>query len=443
MRRAFLILVSALCLSACQKNPTPVTTSPNPNQGTPAPTASAASTAPKGLTVKIADGKDLSFEAGSAWFDPRTDTREGTITLGNYEFVITPKNSNSVPDAKEGESRVSIGLDSPEGSEFETPIPVGDYAADAVSFVDVVYFADGAQQRYNFDGIKGQVVVKAITDSEMSGSVDLSDGSGAVLKGDFSAKVTAPPVAGEGKLPFDFPDTQLKAKEGDMVLTPAPSSVGDMMAMGEKNPGSFRPRKLVKVGEKSSIVDDGKEVEIPNSLIIALPADAKASAGDILLCYPKYGAMTCAIATDVSDPTKPKVHFFKRVFGDKSPEGDDFMGTLEPGTFLVLTEGIHSGTRVLHPNGSDEGYGQVVNVSGDSVLVSTFGGDLEVFQKSEVTAIPLKPGVKAGDKVLAPFAAGVDPGTVEKVNAKLGRVWVKFSGNPTTGLFCFGEVVPE
>ena len=44
----------------------------------------------------------------------------------------------------------------------------------------------------------------------------------------------------------------------------------------------------------------------------------------------------------------------------------------------------------------------------------------------------------------APFAKGMDPATVSKVDEKIGRIWVKFDGRESQGdkIFCFGEVLP-
>ena len=439
-RTLILLLFLSAVLVGCQPKTEPSTPA---TPGAAAP-ETAAPAAKAGLEVKIAEGKELSFDPTSGWYDPRTDTRQGGITVGSYDFVVTPRNISSVADVTEGQTRVSLGLKSPEGSEFKTPIPAGEYKDDAIVYTDVVYFENGSQHRYNFSNPKGKVVVSDLSDTEMTGTFDLTDDKGAVLKGDFKVKVTSEGAAGEGKLPYDFPAMEVSAKPGDIVLCPSEKEINDMLKMGKKDPRSFRDRKLVKAGPETSTVDDeGKTWDVPNSLVISLPKDAKAKNGDIVLSFPKYGDMTRAMVTDASDPSKPKVHFFKPVYGSNKPEGDQFNQQLEPGTFRVIHDGVETGIMVLHPDGSDKGLGQVINVSGDKVLVSTFGGDVAVFDKSEVEPLPLHPKLKAGDKVQAPFAKGVNTATITKVDDKIGRVWLTFDNAGTAeGCFTYGQIAP-
>lgn len=423
----------------CQKAPV----SPTPGATTTTTAASPAESAAAGFQMKLAEGKDASFEPKSSWFDPRSDLKKGTITLGNYDFLITAKSSNSLENVEAGQSRASITLKSPDGAEFGTPIPKGDYTGDAISFVAAYTFEDGAHKQYSFENPKGTVKITDLSDKEMSGTVDLTDDKGATLKGDFKATITAEPTTAGGKLPFEFPASEVDAKAGQMVFTPMPSLVADMMAMGKKRPGDYRPRKLVKAGpETSTIEDNGKEVEIPNSLIVSIPADGKAKVGDIVLCTPKYGAMMRAMVTDAKDPTKPTVHFYKPIYGDKDPASADFSGQLEAGSFRPVPEGVNVGAIVSYDDGGKLKTGSVLKVAGGKVLVETFGGDVSVFEESALTVVPLKPSLKEGDKVTAPFGGATDIASVTKIDQKLGRVWVKFDNNPSTGIFAFGEVIP-
>ncbi|MGE0491315.1 MAG: hypothetical protein AB7S38_19050 [Vulcanimicrobiota bacterium] len=440
-RNLILLLLLSVVLVGCQPKTEPS------GPATPGATGSEATTpeaAKAALEVKIAEGKELSFEPASGWYDPRTDTRTGAITVGSYDFVVTPRNISSVADVTEGQTRVVLGLKSPEGSEFKTPIPAGEYKDDAIAYTDIVYFEDGRQQRYNFENPKGTVVVSDLSDTEMSGTFDLTDDKGAALKGDFKVKVTSEGAAGEGNLPYDFPAMEVAAKPGDLVFAPSDKEINDMLKMGKKNPRGFRDRKMVKPGpETSTVEDEGKSWEVPNSLVISLSKDAKAKKGDIVLSFPKYDDMTRGMVIDAADPTKPKVHFFKPVYGSNKPEGDQFNQPVEPGTFRVVHDGVETGVKVLHPDGSEKGLGQVINVSGDKVLVSTFGGDVAVFDKSDVEPLPLHPKLKAGDKVQAPFAKGVRPATITKVDDKIGRVWLTFENAGTAeGCFSYGEILP-
>lgn len=252
----------------------------------------------------------------------------------------------------------------------------------------------------------------------------------------------ATPEAKEG-LPYDFQAAKPDAKPGQFVFVPMASSIEKLMKGQDKRFSDMRPRELVKIGEETSTINDRSEFEAPNSLIITTEPDAKAAVGDVVLGQPQYSSMEIGIVTDASDPAAPAVHFFKPVYSGQ-PEGDKFNGKLEPGKFRVLDSELEPGTHALYPDGEETGYGQVINVEGDKVLMTKFGGDLEVFNKADVTPIPTKPGVKDGDKVRAPFGKGVDPATVSKVDEKIGRIWVKFDGREGQGekIFCYGEILP-
>lgn len=257
------------------------------------------------------------------------------------------------------------------------------------------------------------------------------------------ATPAASPEAGGGVL-ADYKAPAPDAQPGQFVFVPMQSSCEALMKGEEKRYSDIRPRELVKTGEETSTIKDREEFEAPNSLIIPTQPDAKAAVGDIVLGNPQYSSWQVAIVTDAADPAAPTVHFFKPVYSGQSPEGDQFMGTLEAGKFRIVTDAMEPGTHVLYPDGEEQGYGQLISTSGDSSLVSKFGGELEVFKTADLTGIPVKPALKQGDKVQAPFAKGMDPATVSKVDEKIGRIWVTFDGRESQGesVFCYGEVLP-
>jgi len=221
------------------------------------------------------------------------------------------------------------------------------------------------------------------------------------------------------------------------------SSLEKLGKGGKKRVSDFRPREVVKVAEETTTIMDRQEFEAPNSLVVPIPREATAANGDIVVGSPQYGSWEVAIVTDASDPSKPIVHMFKPVYSGE-PEGDKFLSQYESGKFRVVKSDLDPGSHALYPDGDEKGYGLVIKSEADAVLLETFGGDLAVFQKDEVTPIPVKPGVKKGDKVQAPFAKGMDPATVTKVDEKIGRIWVTFDGRESQGekCFCFGQILP-
>ena len=257
-------------------------------------------------------------------------------------------------------------------------------------------------------------------------------------------ETTGTPEAAQGGLPYQFPSNPPAAEPGTFVFVPMASSLERLTSGSQKKADDFRPRELVKTGPETSTIKDREEYEAPNSLIFPCQPDAKVAVGDIVLGNPQYGSMEVAIVTDAADPTKPTVHFFKPVYGGAKPEGDQFAGQLEAGKFRVFSSELDPGSRALYPEGEEKGYGLVIKTEGDRVLLEKFGGELAAFDKSEVTPLPVKPGVKAGDKVQAPFGKGMDPATVTKVDEKIGRVSVTFDGRESQGesVFCFTQILP-
>jgi hypothetical protein len=86
-------------------------------------------------------------------------------------------------------------------------------------------------------------------------------------------------------------------------------------------------------------------------------------------------------------------------------------------------------------------HGQVINVKGDKVFVKLFAGKVGVFPRADVKGVPIKPNVKAGDKVKAPFVGTFKDAEVTKVDADIGRIWVKFDSG-SEAVVAFGDVIP-
>ena len=257
------------------------------------------------------------------------------------------------------------------------------------------------------------------------------------------ATASATPQA-QGGLPFTFPAHQPDVEPGQFAFVPMASSVERLLDGSQKKVNDIRPREVVKAGPETSTIKDRKEYEVPNALVIPIPKSASAKNGDVIVGSPQYSSWEVAIVTDAADPSKPVVHLFKPVFGDAKPEGPNFLSQYESGRFLVLDHDLAPGSHALYPDGDKKSYGFVLKEEQDTVILEKFGGELAVFKTSEVTPIPIKPSLKKDDKVQAPFAKGMDPATVTKVDEKLGRVWVTFDGRENQGeqCFCFGQILP-
>jgi len=133
----------------------------------------------------------VSFEPTTGFFDPRGDLKNGTISVANYPFKMEPMAANSVGEiAQEGQVRVAFGLKSLPAGNYTRPITPGEYTAASILFVEVYSFEKGGQKYSAFDNEQGNVTITEVTDTQISGSVDVTGDNGAAVKGQFVAQTT-------------------------------------------------------------------------------------------------------------------------------------------------------------------------------------------------------------------------------------------------------------
>lgn len=193
----------------------------------------------------------------------------------------------------------------------------------------------------------------------------------------------------------------------------------------------FYSTTVKSVGETTSMVNDyGSSVEMPNSLIIPLPAEQKAQKGDIILTWWQTGSgMQRAIVTDASNPASPKVDYLDLGYKD---DGTGFANEhanepIKPNTFTVLKDGEwQPGAQiVVTGDGSYEG-ATLISCTDDKVLLSGFAGKIKACKRSACKVVPLKQNLKVGDEVMALYISSYKPGyTIKKIDDKIGRVWVE------------------
>jgi hypothetical protein len=111
-----------------------------------------------------------------------------------------------------------------------------------------------------------------------------------------------------------------------------------------------------------------------------------------------------------------------------------------PDSFFKIKE-WDAGTTVAIQDGANLKKGQVIRVAGDKVLVLQSVGKLKVYPKSACKPVPVVPNVKDGDRVKVPFVGTFKDATVSKVDAKIGRVFIKFDGMPDEKAIPFGDVL--
>lgn len=254
-----------------------------------------------------------------------------------------------------------------------------------------------------------------------------------------------------GEIPFaGFPTVGTTAKADEVVLCPSFNWIEDAATKGpDKVTFIFYSQKMIAPGDVESEVEflsPGKR-KVSNAYIIPIPAGQTAKVGDIVLTWWQSGSgMQRAIVVEASDPEEPTVRYLDIDYDNpaKSRDGKTTIGQmdekLKPNSFVKISNTWEPGTVVAVNDGASKKKAQVIRVAGDKVLTMGFAGSMKAYDKSACTPVPVKPGVKAGDKVKAPIYGSFQNVTVTKVDNRNGRVFVK----PETGdekAIAFGDVM--
>jgi hypothetical protein len=251
--------------------------------------------------------------------------------------------------------------------------------------------------------------------------------------------------------PFkDFPKDKIMANAGDYVLTPSVNWQRDATEQGyEKVTFIFYKATLAGIGDEYSKVDflGEKGVEIPNYMIIPIKAEQTAKVGDIILTWWQSGSgMERAIVTDASDPKAPFVNYID-IDWDNPAKNKEGVGIgqqteqIEESTFHVISSKWQPGTSVAVKEGKDYKLNTIVKVSGNKVLTIGFAGKMNMYNKDECTPLEVKPNVKVGDEVQAPWSSGKFINTkVIKVDQKFGRVWCEDPYSDDPMVIPFGDI---
>jgi len=253
-----------------------------------------------------------------------------------------------------------------------------------------------------------------------------------------------------GKIdPFkDFPKDAITSNPGDYVLSPSKNWQEDATNGKENVTFIFYSQKMAEVGAEYSKVDflSEKGVEIPNYMIIPIKSGQTAKKGDIVLTWWQSGSgMQRAIVVDDKNPNEPIVNYIDLDW-DNPSKNDKGVGIgqmteqLKPNSFHVISSEWEAGTTVAVNESGDYKQATVVKVSGDKVLTIGFGGAMKIYAKSDCSPVAVKPSVKVGDMAQAPWVGKYKNLKVEKVDAKMGRVWVDDPYSDDPMVVPFGDV---
>lgn len=174
-------LLGASILTGCSGGGTPA----NNTSATPAQTAEA----PAGFMIKVGD-TEVPFEVKQARVDVRPDVTEAQFSIANYDFEMNHMEANSLERPKEtGKVRIAFSLKGTkgEGDQFKNPVQPGEYTGESLKWMDVYQGQDGNDVVNNLSNPTGGVTIKTVTDTELTGTIDVSGDNGLLVKGDFSA----------------------------------------------------------------------------------------------------------------------------------------------------------------------------------------------------------------------------------------------------------------
>lgn len=270
--------------------------------------------------------------------------------------------------------------------------------------------------------------------------------------GNSSSTDSNAPTLNPGEIPFEaFPTVPTTAKQGEYVLCPSYAWIQDAITKGpDKVTFIFYAQRMVASGEVESEIDfsssTGKR-KVPNPYIIPIPAGQTAQTGDIILTWWQSGSgMKRAIVVEASDPRAPTVRYLDIDYDNpaKSRDGKTTIGQMDekikPDTFVKLNNEWEPGTVVAARDGRRQKHAHVIRVAGDKVFVLGFAGKMKVYDKADCTPLPLVPDVKSGDSVKVPFAGGFTDATVNRVDSKIGRVFVTIGVTKKEEAIAFGDV---
>ena len=258
---------------------------------------------------------------------------------------------------------------------------------------------------------------------------------------------TASPV----KFPFaDFPTVGTTAKAGDYVLAPSYNWIKDAAEKGTDAVSFiwYVQKMATPDKENSELQFLSERRKVPNPYIVAIPPKQTARKGDIVLTWWQTGSgMQRAIVVDDADASRPIVRYLDITYDNpaRSRDGSTTIGKMDerlvPDSFVKL-KAWDSGTTVAVQDGANQKAVKVIRVAGDRVLTLDGAGKLKVFPKQNCQPAPVTPVVNAGERIKAPrYGQTFASATVSSVDARNGRVFVRFDGDTKDEAIAFGNIL--
>ena len=252
------------------------------------------------------------------------------------------------------------------------------------------------------------------------------------------------------KFPFpDFPKVATTAKPGDYVLAPSYNWIKDAADKGVGTTSFIWYVQKMAASDKdnSELQFLNERHKVPNPYIIEIPPKQTARKGDIILTWWQSGSgMQRAIVVDDADPARPIVRYLDIAYDNpaRSHDGSTTIGKMDErlisDSFLKL-KSWDPGTRVAIQVGANQKVGTIIRSAGNQVLVLESNNRLAVYPRGSCTALPLTPNVSVGARVMAPrYGQSFAGATVSAIDARNGRVVLRFDGDAKDQVVAFGDV---
>lgn len=243
--------------------------------------------------------------------------------------------------------------------------------------------------------------------------------------------------------PWDFPETQkIEANVGDWALscyTFYPSAVEEKKDL-TKETLIFYSTKIEEVGEKTTKLG-GREV--PNSLVIPIPAGQTAKKGDIVLTWWQSGSgLKRAIVTDASNPAEPKVCYLDMNWKeDGSGFAQKYQDQLKPNSFIVLKDGTWEPGAQIAVKSQNYDAATIIALTDSKVLCLGFASKVVAYDRADCVLIPANEDINVGDEVYAVFVNGFRSNfTVQAVDKANGRIKVQKKNSSSSEYLSLYEV---
>ena len=232
-----------------------------------------------------------------------------------------------------------------------------------------------------------------------------------------------------GQMHVDYERVALDADPGQFVLAPNNMMLERAMSTGRSTGFIYYGGNLVEIGDYQSSVRSlaGRTFTIPNAMIIPVQAGYQAEVGDVLLGRWESGSGLRRAMVIGGSPEAPLVRYLDRPYeADKADEQRE--DTLRTNRYMPLTEAWQIGTTIACGSGNRVAHGVLVHDNGDRILGSFHAGRLEPRLRAECVGLPPKQSFDEGDAVFVPGPSGnFTAGTVNRVEEKIGRVWVEYT----------------